>query len=128
MAPWQVIWGIIIIVVIALVCGFLFLRKKFKKKISEQQAMVDQHKVATSILVLEKRKGKINEASIPKNVMSQIPKIYKLKKVPLVKAKIGNQVMDLLCDDAIFDKIPEKKTVVVEIAGIFICSVKPVKR
>jgi len=125
---WYHIWGIIIAVVIVLVVVFIILRKKLKKKISEQQTMVDQHKVATSILVLEKRKGKISEASIPKNVMSQIPKIYKLKKVPLVKAKIGNQVMDLLCDDAIFNKIPEKKTVVVEIAGIFICSVKPVKR
>ena len=125
---WYHIWGIILIVAIIIGIAFFIIRKKVKSKISEQQAMVDQHKVSTSILVLEKRKGKISEASIPKNVMAQIPKIYKLKKVPLVKAKIGNQVMDLLCDDAIFNKIPEKKTVVVEIAGIFICSVKPVKR
>ena len=125
---WYHIWAIIIIVVIALGIGFFFLRRKIKGKISEQQTMVDQHKVATSILVLEKRKGKISEASIPKNLMSQIPKIYKIKKVPLIKAKVGNQVLDLLCDEAIFDKIPEKKTVTVEIAGLFICSVKPAKR
>ena len=125
---WYHLYIIIGAVVVALIVGFIFLRKKVKSKISEQQIMVDQHKVATTILVLEKRKGKIDQASIPKAVMSQIPKIYKINKVPLVKAKIGNQVMDLLCDDAVFSKIPEKKSVVVEIAGIYICSVKPIKR
>jgi hypothetical protein len=125
---WYHLYIIIGVVVVLLGVGFFYLRKRVKSKISEQQTMVDQHKVATSILVLEKRKGKISEASIPKNLMSQIPKIYKIKKVPLIKAKIGNQVLDLICDEAIFDKIPEKNSVVVEIAGLFICSVKPVKR
>jgi len=125
---WYHIWGIILIVAIIIGVAFFIIRKKVKGKISEQQAMVDQHKVATSILVLEKRKGKISEASIPKNLLSQIPKIYKIKKVPLVKAKVGNQVLDFICDEAIFNKIPEKKTVVVEVAGLFICSVKQTKR
>jgi len=125
---WYHIWGIIIAVAIIIGVVFFIVRKKIKSKISEQQTMVDQHKVATSILVLEKRRGKISEASIPKNLISQIPKIYRIKKVPLIKAKVGNQVLDFLCDEAIFKKIPEKKTVVVEVAGLFICSVKQTKR
>ncbi len=31
--------------------------------------------------------------------------MYKIRKVPIVKAKIGPQVMDLLCDEEIFDKL-----------------------
>lgn len=58
----------------------------------------------------------------------QIPKVYKLRKVPLVKAKIGSQVMDLLCDEAVFDKLPEKKTVRVDLAGIFIAGIKQGKK
>ena len=62
---------------------------------------------------------------MPKAVIEQVPKVYRFKKVPIVKAKIGPQVLDLLCDEAIFDKLPEKKTVQVELAGIYIAGLKP---
>jgi hypothetical protein len=80
------------------------------------------------ILILEKRKDKVSNANIPKNVIAQIPKVYKIRKVPLVKAKIGPQVMDLLCDETVFDKLPEKKTVQVEMAGIFIVGIRQKKK
>jgi hypothetical protein len=98
-----------------------------EEKISLQKDLVDQHKVTTQILVLEKRMDKVDNANIPKNVVAQIPKIYKIKKVPIVKAKIGPQVMDLLCDEEVFEKIPEKKTINVELAGIFIAGIKSAK-
>jgi hypothetical protein len=47
--------------------------------------------------------------------------------VPIVKAKIGPQVMDLLCDEDIFNKLPERKSVNVELAGIFIAGIKQQK-
>ncbi len=108
--------------------GIYFLRKNVKRKMEDQQSMVNQHKVATSILVLEKRKDKVANANMPNSVKEQIPKVYKLRKVPLVKAKIGSQVMDLLCDEAVFDKLPEKKTVRVDLAGIFIAGIKQGKK
>lgn len=94
----------------------------------DQQAMVNQHKVPASILVLEKRRDRIQNANVPKSVIEQVPKIYKLKKMPIVKAKIGPQVMDLLCEEEVFEKLPERKTVRVELAGIFIASVKQGKK
>lgn len=108
--------------------GIYFLRKNVKRKMTDQESLVNQHKVTTSILVLEKRKDKVANANMPKSVKEQIPKIYKIRKVPLVKAKIGAQVMDLLCDEAVFDKLPEKKTVKVELAGIFIAGIKAGKK
>jgi hypothetical protein len=122
---------IFIIVLIAIAGGFVgykFLRKKIQKKMDDQQVLVNQHKVPASILVLEKRKDKITNANIPKSVMEQIPKVYKIKKVPIVKAKIGQQVMDLLCDEDVFDKLPERKTVQVDLAGIFIAAIKKGKK
>jgi hypothetical protein len=112
----------------ALIVGFIFLRKKLKKRMDDQQSIVNQHKITTSILVLEKRKDKVVNANMPKAVIAQIPKLYKMKKMPLVKAKVGAQVMDLLCDDAVFDKLPEHKSVRVELAGIFIAGIKPNKK
>jgi hypothetical protein len=122
---------IAIIILVALAGGFVgyrFLRKKIQKKMDDQQVLVNQHKVPASILVLEKRKDKITNANIPKSVMEQIPTVYKIKKVPIVKAKIGPQVMDLLCDEDVFDKLPERKTVRVDLAGIFIAAIKQGKK
>jgi len=119
------ILGLVVLVVIIL---FFFLRKKLKQKMDEQQTLVNQHKVTTAILVLEKKKDKISNANMPQSVLKQIPKVYKVKKVPIVKAKIGPQIMDLLCDENIFDKLPERKMVNVELAGIFISGIKPGKK
>ncbi len=133
MSFWQE-WGGYILILIALVLigagvvAYRFIKTKIQKKMDDQQQLVNQHKVPASILVLEKRKDKITNANMPKSVMDQVPKIYRIKKVPIVKAKIGAQVMDLLCDEAIFDKLPERKTVQVELAGIFIAGIKQGKK
>jgi len=130
---WQE-WGSYILLVIVLVLiaagivAYRIIRGKVKQKMDDQQELVNQHKVPASILVLEKRKDKIANANIPKSVIEQIPKVYKIKKVPIVKAKIGAQVMDLLCDENVFDKLPERKTVRVDLAGIFIAGVKQGKK
>jgi hypothetical protein len=44
--------------------------------------------------------------------------------MPLITAKIGPQVVTLVCEDDVYDKLPEKKNVNVELAGIFIVTVK----
>jgi len=125
---WWHLYIILGVVVAGLATGFFFLRKNVKKKMDDQQSLVSQHKVPTSILVLEKRKDKVSNANMPKSVIEQIPKVYKVRKVPIVKAKIGPQVMGLLCDEDVFDKLPVRKTVRVDLAGIFIAGIKPGKR
>lgn len=116
------------VVIALLVVGFFYLRKKMKAKMDDQQALLDQHKAPMSILVLEKRKDRVANANMPKAVKEQIPKIYKVKKVPIVKAKVGPQVLDLLCDEDVFDKLPLRKTVRVDLAGIFIAGIKGAKK
>ena len=125
---WWQLYIILGVVVAAVGAGIYFLRRNMKQKMEDQQSMVKQHKVATSILVLEKKKDRVTNANMPKSVLEQIPKVYKIRKVPLVKAKIGPQVMDLLCDEEIYEKLPVKKTVRVDLAGIFIAGIKPGKR
>ncbi|MFC1670757.1 hypothetical protein ACFL20_10235 [Spirochaetota bacterium] len=125
---WYHVYIIIGIVAVVVGVAVYIIRKKYKKKVTEQESLVNQHKVTTSILVLEKKMKKVSEASMPKSVQAQIPKIYKLKKMPIVKAKIGPQVMDFLCDEKIFDKLPVRKTVKVELAGIFIAGYKGSKK
>jgi len=125
---WWHLYIILAIVLAGLGGGFYFVRKKVRKKMNDQQVLVNQHKVTTTILVLEKKRDKVANANMPKSVIEQIPRIYKIRKVPIVKAKIGPQVMDLLCEEEVFDKLPEKKSVKVELAGIFIAGIKTGKR
>ena len=120
---WWILYIILAIVVGLGVAGYFFFKKKIKQKMETQKELVEQHKMTTTILVLDKRMDHLKNANIPKKVIDQIPKIYKIKKVPIVKAKVGPMVMDLLCEEEIFGKLPEKKSVNVEIAGIFIAGI-----
>jgi len=106
---------------------FYFLNKWAGKKAATQQDMVEQHKQTVSIYVIDKKKDKITNAGFPKAVADQIPRMAKLVKTPLVKAKIGPQIMTLVCDGAVFDALPLKKTVTVEIAGAYIVGMKGMK-
>lgn len=124
------IWGIAIIVSIVLIVlgtGIYFLNKWAGKKTAEQQEMVAQHKQTVSIYVIDKKKDKIANANFPKAVVDQMPRMSKLMKMPLVKAKIGPQIMTLMCDAGVFDALPIKKTVSVEMAGAYIVSMKGMK-
>lgn len=121
---WWHLYLIIGVVILIIVGVVLYLRKVYKGRLADQQQMVDQHKVTVSILILSKRMEKVQNANLPKSVIDQIPSVYKLRKVPIVKAKVGAQVLDLLCDEKVYENLPEKKTVKVELAGIYIAGIK----
>jgi hypothetical protein len=126
MSGW-LIYLIPLSVVLVLFIGYKILKKRIQKKVDQQKEIVDQHKVTVSIFVLEKKMGKISDARIPKNLLDQIPRLYKLKKMPLITAKVGPQIVTLICEEKIFEKIPDKKNVTVDLAGIFIADVKNVQ-
>jgi hypothetical protein len=48
-------------------------------------------------------------------------------KMPLVKAKVGPQVTTLMCDPKVFEVLPIKRNVRVELAGIYIAEMKGMK-
>lgn len=101
-----------------------FVGKKMQTKVNDQQALIDQSKMTTSILVIDKKKMKITDSNLPKMVQDQVPFYLKFRKVPLVKAKIGPKITTLMCDDKVFKEIPVKKQVKVDIAGMYIVALK----
>ena len=123
-------WDILLLLaLLAVVIGvaFYFLNKWAGKKTAEQQDLVKQHKQTVSIYVIDKKKDKITNANFPKAMAEQIPRMGKLMKMPLVKAKIGPQIMTLICDGDVFPALPLKKTVTVELAGAYIVGMKGMK-
>ncbi|MBS7338716.1 MAG: hypothetical protein KIH00_00520 [Lachnospiraceae bacterium] len=115
-----VILAILIIIVVVL----YFLGKKAQKRQSEQQAQLDAMKQTVSMLIIDKKRMKMKESGLPQAVIEQAPKLMRGTKLPIVKAKVGPQVMSLVCDEKIFDSVPIKKEVKAVVSGIYITDVK----
>ncbi len=118
---------IVMIILIIAAVGLYFLNKKMGSKMTEAQSMIEQTKQQVSIYVIDKKKDKITNINMPKVVMDQVPSYQKFMKNYFVKAKIGPQIMTLMCDKHTFEAIPTKKNVKVELAGIYIVSVVGMK-
>ncbi|WP_341875835.1 hypothetical protein [Defluviitalea saccharophila] len=124
---WQILL-IILAVLVALGVVLYFLGKKMQAKMDQQQSLINQHKMVASILVIDKKKTKITNSNLPKTVIDQFPKWYHFRKLPLVKAKIGPQITTFICDEKVFKNLPTKKVVKVEVAGLYIVSIKSIKK
>lgn len=114
-----VILAILIIAVVAL----YFLGKKAQKRQAEQQ-QIDAMKQTVSMLIIDKKRMKLKDSGLPQAVIEQAPKLMRSSKLPIVKAKVGPQVMSLVCEEKIFDSVPVKKEVKAVISGIYITDVK----
>ena len=115
---------VVLVVLIALVVVLYFLGKKAEKRQAEQNEQIEQYKQTVSMLIIDKKRMKITESGLPQSVIDQTPKLMRRAKLPIVKAKVGPQVMSLVADDKIFDSIPVKKEVKAVVSGIYITGVK----
>ena len=119
----KVLLIILVVLVVALVVLY-FLGKKAQEKQAAQQAQIDAAKQTVNMLIIDKKKMKLKDSGLPAAVLEQTPKYLRGAKFPIVKAKVGPQVMSLIADAAIFDSIPVKKEVKATISGIYITEVK----
>ena len=115
---------IVAVVLIALIVVLYFFGKKAEKRQAEQQAQMEQYKQTVSMLIIDKKRMKLTEAGLPQTVIDQTPKLMRRAKLPIVKAKVGPQIMSLVCDEKIFDSVPVKKEVKATVSGIYITDVK----
>ena len=115
---------IVAVVVIGVLIALYFAGKKLQKKQEDSEAQMQAAAQTVSILVIDKKKMKLTEANLPKMVVDSTPKYLRRSKVPIVKAKIGPKVMNLVCDAKIYDLVPIKKEVKAVLSGIYIMDVK----
>ncbi|MBP3458802.1 MAG: hypothetical protein J6K58_06305 [Lachnospiraceae bacterium] len=113
-----------IVIIAAIGAGLYFLGKKAKKRQEEQQVQIDANKQTMSMLIIDKKRLKIKDSGLPQAVIAQTPKLMRGSKLPIVKVKVGPQVMNLVCDEKIFDSIPVKKEVKAVVSGIYITEVR----
>ena len=114
---------ILAVLIIALVVLYFF-GKRAQKKQAEQQEQIDAMKQTVSMLIIDKKRMKLKEAGLPQAVIDQAPRLMRNSKLPIVKAKVGPQIMSLVCDEKIFEMVPTKKEVKAPVSGIYITDVK----
>ena len=117
----------ILIVLVVLLVVLYFVGKKLQKKQAQQQAQIEAAKQTVNMLIIDKKKIKLADAGLPPIVLEQTPKYMRRAKLPIVKAKIGPQIMSLVCDASIFDVIPLKKEVKATVSGIYITDVRGIR-
>lgn len=120
---------IVTLVIMAVVLTVLyFLGKRLEKKQAEQQTLMDSMAQTVSLMVVDKKRMRIKEAtSLPKQVLEQTPWYLKRSKIPVVKVKVGPRVMTMMCDDKLFDLLPLKTELKATVSGIYITKAKPVR-
>lgn len=114
---------IAIILVVAIIVLY-FLGKRMQDRQAEQQQQMEAVAQQVSMLIIDKKKMRLKEAGLPEAVVSNTPWYAKNSKIPVVKAKVGPQVMTLICDAQIFDEMPVKKEVKATVSGLYITKVK----
>lgn len=127
MVWWQIV--LIVLAVVAVVLAVLyFVGRRLQTKADGQQEIINQSKITTSILVIDKKKMRIGDSNLPQIVQDQVPVYLKWRKMPLVKAKIGPKIQTLMCDEKLFKILPVKKNVKVDLAGMYIVGIKSYKK
>ena len=124
MSTGWIVFIVVAVIAVALIVVLTILGKRYQKKNAEQQEQMEAAKQQVTMFIISKKRMKLNEAGLPPQVMASTPKLMRRSKLPIIKAKIGPQVMNLVCDAKIFDSVPEKKEVKATISGIYVTEVK----
>ncbi len=116
--------SIIVMVVLAIVLAIVYsLSRKNYKKVIEAEDFIKANKQVASIFVIDKRYEKPTETNVGKLIYEKLEKSAKRRKMCMVKAKVGPQIVTLICDKNLFDVITPKKTIKVELSGLYIVNV-----
>ena len=116
MSPWIIALIVLVVLIAGLVALYIFGDKMQKKQMAQKEQMMAAAQ-PVSMLIIDKKFMK----------MDQTPKRYQNSKLPIVKAKVGPQIMTLIADDAIFDNLPTKGEVKAMVSGIYIVQVKSIR-
>ena len=122
------VWSIILLCVLgAMVIAFIILmiigRKKQKQQ-EEQQAQMEQQAQTMSLFIIDKKKLPLKDSGLPKIVYESSPKLARLSKVPIIKVKVANRVMNMVCDAEVFKTLLPNQVVKAKVSGIYVLSAK----
>ncbi len=115
---------IIITAVLAVIAAALyFLNKKNTRQMIQAQDFIEHNRTVMQIFVIDKKQEKPSPTNLPKGMYEQMPRTSKMRKSNLVRAKVGPQIVTLMCDKPVYEVLQVKKNVKVELAGMYIIGI-----
>lgn len=127
MRPWTIVLLVILVVLVAAIVALYIFGRKAQKKQAEQEKQLEAYKQTVTMLVIDKKRMKLKDAGLPQAVLDNTPKLLRGSKLPIVKAKVGPQIVSLVCDEKIFDIVPIKKEVKATVSGIYLTGVRALR-
>ena len=124
MTAGQITFIVLAVLLIGGIVALYFAGKKAQKKQAEQQEALEANKQTVTMLIIDKKRMRLKDAGLPQMVIDQTPKYMRRAKLPILKVKVGPQIMSLICEEKIFDSVPVKKEVKAAVSGIYVLSVK----
>ena len=115
MKTFGIVMLVIAIILVIVMIVLYFLGKKAQKRKAEQDEQIAAAAQTVSMLIIDKKRMRMNESGLPQQVLEQTPKLMRRSKLPIVKAKVGPRVMTL---------IAVKKEVKATVSGLYITGVR----
>ena len=115
---------IVLLCILAVILVLYFLGRRAQSRQEEQQSQIAAAAQQMSMFIIDKKVMRLRDAGLPQVVMDQSNWFAKRSKVPVLRVKVGPQVMNLICDNAIFETVPVKKEVKAMVSGIYVTSVR----
>lgn len=113
---------LVFLIAAALAVGFYFLNKWAYKRMNTQNEMIEQYKTTQTAYIIDKKRDKAANVNLPKAIQEKMPKMSKFLKLNFVKVKIGPQILTLMADKNVYKALPLKKSIKIDIAGLYIVS------
>ena len=114
---------IVLAILAVLLIVLVIVGRNLQKKQEASNGQMEDMAQTMSMLVIDKKMMKLKDANLPKVVLEQTPKYLRGSKVPVVKVKAGPNIMNLISDAKIFDKIPVQTQVKAKVSGIYIMEI-----
>ena len=97
MSTGMIVMLVILVILIAALAALYFFGKRMEKKQAEQKEQMDAVAQTVTMMVIDKKKMKLKDAGLPAVILENTPKYLRRSKVPIVKAKVGPQIVTLMC-------------------------------
>lgn len=127
MSTWLIILLIVLgLMIIALIVMYILGKRTQKKQEAQEEEMKKQAQ-SMNFFIIDKKKMRLKNAGLPKVVVDSSPRLAKLGRVPILKVKAGNRVMNLVCDAEVYKTLLPKQEVKAQVAGIYVISAKRIR-
>ena len=114
-------------VVLAVFLFMYFMGKRLQKRQDENEEIIRSAAQVYSVLVIDKRKMKITESGLPEQALQEVKWYQKIRKVPVIKVKVQNRIVNVLADDQVYEALPIKCEAKVVMSGLYLTEIRSIR-